>query len=161
MTTLYYDFYILPEIHCLPNETIEIDNYTVYQNNRTPHGNVNLGSGGIAIAIHDSVLECHTIKSVIKGIDGQIAIKLKCNKTEVTVGVLGLYLSPDSYRYGQDAEGFFNQASVLWQDLSDCDLRIGSGDVNSRTKEIADFIPDIDGQIVPPRVNPDTKKCPC
>ena len=71
------------------------------------------------------MLECHTVLTVFKGIDGQIAIKIKCNKTEVIVGVLGLYLSPDSYRYGQDAEGFFNQASALWQDLSDCDLIIG------------------------------------
>ena len=73
---------------------------------------------------------------------------------------MGLYLSPDSYRYGQDAEGFCNQASVLWQDLSDCDLVLGSGDVNSRTKEIADFIPDIDGKLIPPRINPDKSKNP-
>ena len=96
--------------------------------------------------------------SIFKGIDGQIAIKLKCNTTEVTVGILGLYLSPDSYRYGQDAEGFFNQASVIWQDLLDFDLVLGSGDVNSRTKEIADFIPDIDGKLIPPRFNPDNSK---
>ena len=158
MSSLYHDFYILPETHCLPNETFVISNYTVYQNNRTPYGNVNLGSGGIAIAIHNSILDCHTIKTVIKGIDGQIAIKLKCNSTEFTVGVFGLYLSPDSYRYGQDAEGFFNEASVIWQDLSDCDMLIGSGDINARTKELVDFIPDIDGQIVPPRVNPDKSK---
>ena len=29
MTSLYYDMYILPETHCLPNESIEIDNYTI------------------------------------------------------------------------------------------------------------------------------------
>ena len=108
--------------------------------------------------MNNTVLQCHTLLSVFKGIDGQIAIKLKCNETEVKIGILGLYLSPDSYRYGQDAEGFFNQASVLWQDLSDCDLVLGSGDVNSRTKEIADFIPDIDGKLIPPRVNPDKSK---
>ena len=54
-----------------------------------------------------------------KGIDGQIAIKLKCNVTNTTIGVLGLYLYPDTYRYGQDPEDFFNQASVLWQDLAE------------------------------------------
>ena len=74
------------------------------------------------------------------------------------MGILGLYLSPDSYRYGQDAKGFFNEASVLWQDLSDCDLVLGSGDVNARTKEIVDFIPDIDGKLIPPRINPDKSK---
>ena len=89
---------------------------------------------------------------------GQIAIKIKCNNTDIKVGVLGLYLSPDSYRYGQDAEGFFNQASALWQDLFDCDLIVGAGDVNARTKEIMDMIPDIDGKIVPKRTNPDKTK---
>ena len=103
-------------------------------------------------------MQSHKLLSIFKGIDGQIAIKLKCNTTKVTVGILGLYLSPDSYRYGQDAEGFFNQASVLWQDLSDCDLVLGSGDVNSRTKEISDFIPDIDGKLIPQRFNPDNSK---
>ena len=76
----------------------------------------------------------------------------------MTIGVVGLYLSPDSYRYGQEAEEFFNQASVLWQDLLDCDLLIGGGDVNARTKDLVDFIPDIDGQIIPLRNNPDNSK---
>ena len=92
------------------------------------------------------------------GLDGQIAIKLKSNITELTVGILGLYLFPSSYRYGQDAEDFFNQATVLWQDLGDCDLVIGGGDENARTKDLFDFIPDIDGEIVPKRYNPDRVK---
>ena len=67
ISSLCNDFYILPETHWLPNKTFVISNYTVYQNNRTPYENVNLGSGGIAIAIHNSILDCHTIKTVIKG----------------------------------------------------------------------------------------------
>ena len=95
---------------------------------------------------------------MIKGEDGQIALKMKCNTTELLIGILGLYLSPDSYRYGQNSEQFFNQASVLWQELSDCDLIIGGGDVNARTKDLIDFIPEVDGQLVPPRFNPDLAK---
>ena len=87
-----------------------------------------------------------------------VAIKMKCNISEIVIGILGLYLSPDSYRYGQDAEGFFNQASALWQDLSDCDLTIGGGDLNSRTGSMIDYIPEIDGQIIPKRTNPDKNK---
>ena len=29
MTNLYHDFYILPEIHCLPSQTFVINNYTL------------------------------------------------------------------------------------------------------------------------------------
>ena len=52
-----------------------------------------------------------------------------------------MYLSPDNYRYGQDAEGFFNIASVIWQDILDCDLLIGGGDLNSRTQGLIRFYP--------------------
>ena len=69
-----------------------------------------------------------------------------------------MYLSPDNYRYGQDAEGFFNNAVVMWQDLLDCDLLIGGGDLNSRTKESLDFIPEIDGNLISKRYNPDKTK---
>ena len=73
------------------------------------------------------------------------------------LGVVGYYLSPDSYIYGQDPENFFNEASVIWDDLSDCDLLIGSGDLNSRTKQMIDYLPDIDGNL-PLRQNPDLSK---
>ena len=80
----YNDIYILPETHCLNEEKIEFDSYTIYQNNRVPRANVTKGSGGIAIAIHSTLLECHTchtILSVFRGINGQLAIKLRCNNS--------------------------------------------------------------------------------
>ena len=113
VATIYHDIFILSETHCKNDESIEFDNYVVFKNNRKPRVKTNRGSGGIAIAIHRTVMICHTILSVLYGVDGQIAIKLKCNETETTIGILGRYLAPESYIYGQDAEGFFNQASVL------------------------------------------------
>ena len=158
VAALYHDIYIFPETHCLNNDIVEFDNYTVYSNNRVPHANVTKGSGGIAIALHSSVLEFHTILGVYCGVDGQLAVKMQCKNSEIIVGVLGLYLSPDSYRYGQDSEEFFNQASILWDELNDCDLTIGGGDINARTRDIDDYIPEIDGKIIPKRVNPDKNK---
>ena len=159
VSALYHDIFIFAETHCLNQEIVEFDDYKIYHNNRVPHNaNVSKGSGGIAIALHHSLLEYHSIKSVIEGVDGQIAIKLQSNFSELTVGVIGLYLSPDTYRYGQEAEEFFNQASVLWQELTDCDLIIGGGDVNARTKDLIDYVTDVDGQLIPERVNPDRTK---
>ena len=40
----------------------------------------------------------------------------------------------------------------------DCDLIVGGGDINARTKDLVDFIPEIDGQIIPTRQNPDKSK---
>ena len=80
VSSMYFDFLILPEHHCLPNESFELENYKIYQNNRpTLGGGVRRGSGGIAIAINNSVLETHTVVSVTKGVDGQISVKLQCN----------------------------------------------------------------------------------
>ena len=63
-----------------------------------------------------------------------------------------------TYHYGKDAEGYFTDLSVLWSDLSDCDLVVGGGDLNSRTKNEVDYIPEIDGKFVLPRTNPDDNK---
>lgn len=158
VAALYHDIYIFPETHCIKDEIIHFDGYSIYHKNRVPHARAIKGSGGIAIAIHSSVISCHTILSVFYGVDGQIAVKMKCNKTDSTVGILGLYLSPDTYRYGQDSEEFFNHASALWQELWDCDLIVGGGDINARTKDLIDYIPEVDGQIIPKRQNPDNAK---
>ena len=153
------DFLILPETHCLPHQKIVIENYTLFQNNRSNQANSSRGSGGIAVAIKNDILKDHQIISIFSNsVDGQIGIKLKNCKNDLKIGIIGLYLSPDNYHYGRDAEGFFNNAAVLYEDLSDCDLLVGAGDVNARTKEIIDFIPDIDGNLIQKRYNPDQIK---
>ena len=50
------------------------------------------------------------------------------------MAIVGLYLSPERYIYGQDAEHFFNEASV---NLGEFDLLVGSGDINA--EEMIDF----------------------
>ena len=121
-------------------------------------GGCRRGSGGIAIAINNSMLKTHTLVSVIKGIDGQISIKLLNTTNDFMIGILALYLPPESYIYGKDPETFFNEAGVLWEDLYDCDLVVGGGDLNSRTKDMIDYLPEIDGNLIPVRQNPDQTK---
>ena len=87
-----------------------------------------------------------------------MSLKLKNVNNNFLIGILALYLPPDNYIYGRDPETFFNNASVLWEDLYDCDLRLGGGDVNSRTKDLVDFLPDVDAQLIPTCVNPDRIK---
>ena len=121
-------------------------------------GGARRGSGGIAIAINNSLFETHKLVSVIKGADGQISVKLQNNSNDFTIGILGLYLPPENYIYGKDPETFFNEAGALWEDLYDCDLLVGGGDLNSRTKDMIDYLPEIDGDFVPVRQNPDRTK---
>ena len=128
--SIYADFWVLSETHCIGEEKVELEGFTVYQFNRE---NCKRGSGGVAIAINNSVLETHRVKGIFKAIDGQLGIKLKNEINDLLIGVLGLYLPPDSYIYGQDSGFFFNSASAVWESLSDYDLLVGSGDLNART----------------------------
>ena len=68
------------------------------------------------------------------------------------------YLSPSNYHYGREAELYFNNCALLWDMFSECDLKVGAGDYNSRTRQEIDYLPDIDGGIIPQRLNPDKVK---
>ena len=88
---MYFDILILPETHCLPDEVIELENFKIFQHNRPLlGGGARRGSGGIAIAIHDSVLDSQDVVSVVKGVDGQISVKLRNNLNDFTIGILPL-----------------------------------------------------------------------
>ena len=157
IANFYSDFWVLPETHCMRDDILDLKCYEIYQLNRETSRNNRRGSGGIAIAIHNTVLESHSVIGVFKGIDGQLGLKLKNTLNDFLLGIVGYYLSPDSYKYGQDPENFFNEASVIWDDLSDCDLLVGSGDLNARTQQIVDYLPHIDGNF-PSRQNPDKNR---
>ena len=149
----------MTETHCLDHQYISIDNYKVFQRNRSVV-NVNAwrGSGGIAIAVSSLVLADHSVLGIMKAkSDGILGIKLQNRYNSFKIGIVANYLPPDNFHYGQDPEGYFNDLTSLWQDLCDCDLRVGGGDLNARTKQLEDFIPEVDGNL-PLRSNPDNVK---
>ena len=60
-------FIILTETHCLNNQVISIDNYTVFQQNRRlVDVNARRGSGGVIVAINNNILGNHKILAVKK-----------------------------------------------------------------------------------------------
>ena len=78
---VHADFVILPETHCFPNQKLDIENYTCFQNNRKVNNNLVKGSGGIALAVSNDILEDHMIMAVFNDkIEGQIALKMKILK---------------------------------------------------------------------------------
>ena len=156
---LNIDIVVIPETHCMEHQIIKIDNYKIFQQNRpVVNANARKGSGGLAIAIKCSLLQNHSVESVLQSsTDGLLGLKLINNETQFKLGIVANYLSPDSYHYGQDSEGYFNNLTSIWQDLSDCDLCVGTGDLNARTKQLKDFIPELDGNL-PERKNPDNVK---
>ena len=89
--------------------------------------------------------------------DGILAIKIRCSDNDLVIGLLANYLPPDSFHYGKDPESFYLDNSLVYSDLSDCDLVVAGGDLNSRTREEFDYIADLDYNTLP-RTNPDLDK---
>ena len=141
------------------NDTFSITNYNVIQFNRQKISSPSIrGSGGCAIALSDKFMKNHVIVTTHKGRqDGILAVKLRCTDNDMLIGLLVNYLPPDNFHYGKDPESYFLDNSLVFSDLSDCDLLVAGGDLNSRTKDDLDFIPEIDGD-THLRVNPDLER---
>ena len=154
-----FDVIMLTETFCRDDDLFTIPNFTVVQYNRKSVSRRCIrGSGGCAIAINNDLLSNHVIVATYKGKqDGILSVKLRCVDNDVLIGLLVNYLPPDNYHFGKDPESFFNDNSLIYSDLSDCDLVVCGGDLNSRTKEDLDFIVDVDGNCTP-RSNPDLEK---
>ena len=130
------DIYLLSETHCFKDQLLTIDGFKIFQFNRNKVSERAIkGSGGVAIAINERLLVNHSILTVYKGThDGILAIKLKNNESDVKLGIVVNYLPPDTFHYGRDPGGYFADNAAIWSDMSDCDLLVGGGDLNSRTK---------------------------
>ena len=153
------DVLFISETFCRRSDTFSVTNYKVIQFNRQliSHRSVR-GSGGCAIALSNDLLSNHVIVATYRGRqDGILAVKLRCTDNDATIGLLSNYLPPDSFHYGKDPEGFFRDNSLVFSDLLECDLVVAGGDINARTQDDLDYIPDIDAN-VQPRSNPDLEK---
>ena len=160
INSLGLDVIFLAETFCKNDDVFSIPDYKVIQFNRTTISRRSVrGSGGCAIAISNKLLSNHVILSTHKGRqDGILGVKLKCTDNGAKIGVLSNYLPPDNGFYGKDPESYFLDNSLVFQELTqDCDLVVGGGDLNSRTREELDYIPDVDSNISP-RNNPDLDK---
>ena len=132
---LCFDAIFLSETFCKGNDTFIIPGYKVIQYNRKSISRRSIrGSGGVAIAISENLLCTHDLVTVIRGReDGILAVKLKCKENDALIGLLANYLPPDSYRFGKEPEKYFDDNSLVFSDLSECDLVVAGGDLNSRT----------------------------
>ena len=84
--SLYADFWILPETHAKTDKEIDLENFTVFQHERLETRR-NRGSGGLTFAVNKTILELHEILSIVKGIDGQLGIKLRYISTQTYLWV--------------------------------------------------------------------------
>ena len=73
------------------------------------NANAKRGSGGVAIAVSRYIMRGHSVQGAyMTNTDGLLGIKIIDNKTCFKLGIIANYLPPDSYHYGQDSEGYFN-----------------------------------------------------
>ena len=159
VNSLELDVVFITETFCKKNDILSITNYQVVQFNRQNISSRSIrGSGGCAIALSNKFMSNHVIVATYRGRqDGILAVKLRCTENDMLIGLLVNYLPPHGFHYGKDPESFFLDNSLVFSDLSDCDLLVAGGDLNSRTKDDLDYIPDVDGD-TPPRINPDQER---
>ena len=140
ISCLNLDVVFLSETFCKRNDSFSITNYTVIQFNRQKISAKSVrGSGGCAIALSNKLLCNHVIVATYRGRqDGILAVKLRNTENDHLIGLLCNYLPPDSFHYGKDPESYFIDNSIVFSDLSDCDLLVAGGDLNARTKEDLD-----------------------
>ena len=76
-------FIILTKTHCLDHQTISIDNYVVFQQNRKVLNRIaRRGSGGVAIAVSRYIMQGHSVQGAyMTNTDGLLGIKIIDNKT--------------------------------------------------------------------------------
>ena len=159
VNSLELDVVFITETFCKKNDILSITNYQVVQFNRQNISSRSIrGSGGCAIALSNKFMSNHVIVATYRGRqDGILAVKLRYTENDMLIGLLVNYLPPHGFHYGKDPESFFLDNSLVFSDLSDCDLLVAGGDLNSRTKDDLDYIPDVDGD-TPPRINPDQER---
>ena len=97
------DVVLLQETWRIQNESIQLNNYTVYCNNRRCiNRNSPKGSGGVAIAVHNILFNEYYVDILEDRFDGILIVKLAHKHTDYTCAIVCAYLPPDNSVYGED-----------------------------------------------------------
>ena len=140
----------LQETWNLKNDTILLDGYTVYCNNRTCINKKSpKGSGGVAIAVKDKMFEEYIVDMLECEVDGVLIMRLTNKHTDYTCALVNVYLPPENSVYGDDPAGMFEHLLANMFELCEMDLIIMGGDFNARLGNMKDYIEDLDE--IPPR----------
>ena len=141
-------FICLTETHLKGEETISMNGYTWFSNNRTVlHTRAKTGSGGCGIFVKDSIFADFTCEIVDKSKEGILCLKLVNKFSSFSFILYCCYLPPESSPRGRDAVDFYAHILSELYFYEECDMVLICGDLNSRIGTTQDYIADIDVNI--------------
>ena len=149
------DIVCVCETHLIGNESISINGYSSYCNNRlVKKGKRKRGSGGVAILVSNKLLSNFVVSRLDCLCDGLIGIRLMSRNVNQSILVLSCYLPPEGSPWANTTLFFSNLTKQVYE-MKEDDMIILAGDFNARIGGNEDFIGTLDN--VNPRVIIDTR----
>ena len=128
MLGLSADVYFLSETWTRGNETIRINGYHTFINNRQLiNRRCGRGSGGTAMLVKNSLFNTYFVRRTDHGEEGIISINLINKTTEFTTTIVGAYIPPEGSVYCQNIESFYENMNSLLYECYDTDLIMVGG----------------------------------
>ena len=153
------DVICLTETHLTMQNTIAVEGYRFYGENRKPHPSLTnvKGSGGIGMLIKHAMYEQYAVEKCYSNADKVLGIKFTERATCTELIVYCIYLPPESSRYGLSNEDTLNKLTIELYRHVEADGVVICGDLNARIGSKLDC-QDIDD--VPKRLVLDTHTNP-
>lgn len=142
-------FISLCETHLRADDKIDIgtDYICLCNNRQLQNRQARRHSGGVALLVHESIINEYNVTVVDKARDGILAVKVEHKKSEYDFLLVSCYLPPEKSAWGQDATGFFAHLLSIIYSHCDVDGVYIMGDFNSRIGSWQDFNENIDADI--------------
>ena len=141
---LNQDIFCINETHLRGDETVHIDGYKWFSNNRKVHHvNAPHGFGGVGIFVKDWITDEFYITEE-RDFEGILGIIIKHKITHFQAAIFACYLPPENSPYAYDSVEFFRYLILQAYSYSDVDVLYFCGDFNARTGKLLDVNTDID-----------------
>ena len=144
------DIISLNETHLKGQDSIDLEGYVWFGNNRVKHVKAPKGSGGVGFCVRSELLKMYKIEVLDREMHGILGLQFKHLQSDYCFVVFTCYLPPEMSPWGRDASGFFSHLLSQIYLCSHTDAVYVSGDFNSRVGNLDDYLKEIDD--VPLRV---------
>jgi len=142
---LDHDIIGIAETHLLRSESINLQGYTWFGNNRKYiHKNANHGSGGVGFLIKNTLLQDFEISILNESHEGILWLQMKHKTDEFLLLPCVCYLPPENSSRHSDVNSFFDTLLENMYEYQNKGTAFICGDLNSRCGENEDFIAGVD-----------------
>ena len=145
MNDLNLDIIGIAESHLKGDDSIELDGYQWFGNNRKAlHFRARTGSGGVGFFIHNDIASCFNIKILDNSFEGILWLEMRHKFDDIVLLPCVCYLPPENSSRHVDVLAFFDKLLTDLYEYQNIGVPFLCGDFNSRCGDSNDFIVGID-----------------